>query len=100
LKLPDQWNESIIVPFHIKVDKTHCNNHHGISLLSTSYRVLSNTHLSKLNLHIDEITGDRQCGGFGVADQLLIRFSAFVRYWRKNIEFGVPMKLVRLIKMC
>jgi hypothetical protein len=64
--------------------------------------------------------------GFDVTDQLLIRFSAFVRYWRKNnetvhqlfkdfkkaydsvkrevlynilIEFGVPMKLVRLIKM-
>jgi hypothetical protein len=66
--------------------------------------------------------------GFDVAVQLLIRFSVFVRYWRKNgstmrvhqllmdfkkaydsvrrevlyyvIEFGVPMKLVRLIKMC
>jgi hypothetical protein len=68
--------------------------------------------------------------GFDVTDQLLIRFSAFVRYWRKKwecnktvhqlfidfkkaydsvrrdvlynilIEFGVPMKLVRLIKMC
>jgi hypothetical protein len=53
-----------------------------------------------------------------VTDQLLIRFSAFFRYWRKNgstmrpnllfdeegssilIEFGVLMKLVRLIKMC
>jgi hypothetical protein len=65
--------------------------------------------------------------GFDVTNQLLIRFSAFVRYWRKNwstmrqyiidfkkaydsvrrevlynilIEFGVTMKLVRLIKMC
>jgi hypothetical protein len=68
--------------------------------------------------------------GFEVKDQLLIRSFAFVRYWRKNgsttrqyhqlfvdfkkaydsvrrealynilIEFGVPMKLVRLIKMC
>jgi hypothetical protein len=67
--------------------------------------------------------------GFDVTDQLLIRFSAFVRYWRKKwecnetvhqlfvdvkkvydsmrreifynifIEFGVPMKLVMLIRM-
>jgi hypothetical protein len=60
---------------------------------------------------------------FDITDQLLIRFSAFISYWRKNwstmrqymkaydsvrrevlynilIEFGVPMKLVRLIKMC
>jgi hypothetical protein len=67
--------------------------------------------------------------GFDVKDQLLIKFSAFARYWRKLeynvtvhqlfidfkkvydsvtrevlynilIEFGVRMKLVRLIKMC
>jgi hypothetical protein len=68
--------------------------------------------------------------GFDVTDQLLIRILAFARYWRKNweysqrvhqlfldlkkaydsvrrdvlynivIEFGVSMKLVRLIKMC
>jgi hypothetical protein len=68
--------------------------------------------------------------GFDVTDQLLIRFSASVRYWRKKweynetvhqlfidfkkscdsvrrevlcnilIEFGVPMKLVRLNEMC
>jgi hypothetical protein len=68
--------------------------------------------------------------GFDITDQLLIRFSAFVRYWRKKmgynetvrqlfvdfkkasesvrreglynilIEFGVAMKLFRLNKVC
>jgi hypothetical protein len=68
--------------------------------------------------------------GFDITDQLVARFFAFVRYWRKKWEytetvhqlfidfkqaydslrrevlynilivFGVPMKLVRLIKMC
>jgi hypothetical protein len=68
--------------------------------------------------------------GFDVTVQLMIRFSAFVRYWKKKwdynetvdqrfidfkivydsvrrevlcnilIELGVPMKVVRLIKMC
>jgi hypothetical protein len=60
--------------------------------------------------------------GFDVTDQLLIRSFAFVKYWTVHqlfvdlkkvydsvrrevlysilIKFGVPMKLVRLIKMC
>jgi hypothetical protein len=68
--------------------------------------------------------------GFDLTDQLLISFSAFVRYWKKKweynetvyqlfidfkkaydsvwrevlynilIEFGVPMKLARLIEIC
>jgi hypothetical protein len=50
--------------------------------------------------------------GCDVTDQVLITFLAFVRYCRKNdlvrkeilysilIQFGLPMELVRLIKMC
>jgi hypothetical protein len=47
-ELPDQWKESIIVPIHKKDDKTDCNNYRGISLLSTSYKILSNILLSRL----------------------------------------------------
>jgi hypothetical protein len=39
-ELPVQWKESIIIPVHIKGDKTDCNNYHGISLLSISYKIL------------------------------------------------------------
>jgi hypothetical protein len=45
-ELPDQWKESIIVPFHKKGIKTDCNNYSGISLLLTSYKILSNILLS------------------------------------------------------
>jgi hypothetical protein len=39
-KLPDHWKESIIVPIHKKGDKNDCNIYRGISLLSTSYKIL------------------------------------------------------------
>jgi hypothetical protein len=39
-ELPHQWKESIVVPIHKKGDKTDCRNYRGISLLSTSYKIL------------------------------------------------------------
>jgi hypothetical protein len=41
-ELPDQWKESITVPAHKKGDETDCNNYCVISLLSTSYTIVSN----------------------------------------------------------
>jgi hypothetical protein len=57
-ELPDQGQESIIVPIHKMGDKTDCNNYHAISLLSTSYNILSNILLSWLSPYINEIIGD------------------------------------------
>jgi hypothetical protein len=52
-ELPDQWKESIFVSIHKKGAKTDCYNYHGISLLSTSYKILSNILLSRLSPYID-----------------------------------------------
>jgi hypothetical protein len=40
-ELPEGWKESIIVPIHEKGDKTDCSNYTAISLLSTTYTILS-----------------------------------------------------------
>jgi len=61
-ELPDEWKESIIVPIYKKRDKTDCNNYRGISLLPTTYKVLSNILLSRLIPYAEEVIGDHQCG--------------------------------------
>jgi hypothetical protein len=128
-KLPDQWKESIIIPIHKKGDETDSSNCRGISLLSTYYNMLSNILLSRLSAYVDEIIGDNQCGfrhNRSTTHQIFCTSQILEKKWEYNetvhqlcldfkkayvsvrrgvlynilIEFGVPMKLVKLIKMC
>jgi hypothetical protein len=82
-EMSDQWKESIFVPIHKTDDKTDCNNYCGISLLSTSYKILSNILLSWLSPYIYMKLLGTISVDFDITDQLLIKFSAFVRYWKK-----------------
>jgi hypothetical protein len=120
--------ESIIISIHKTGDKTDCNNYRGISLLSTSYNISSNI-LSWLSPYIDEIIGDHQCGyqcNRSTTDQIFCIRQILEKKWEYSetvhqlfvdfkkayvsvrrevlynilIEFGIFMKLVRLIKMC
>jgi hypothetical protein len=67
-ELPHQWKESIEVLIHKKCDKTDCNNYRGISLLSTSYKILSNILLARLTPHAEEFIGVTNVE-FGVIDK-------------------------------
>ena len=107
----------------------NCNNYRGISLLSTLYKILSNKHLSRMTPHSNQIIGKYQCGArsnratvdhkFSIRQilekkweynnevcQLFIDFKkAYDSIKRESlydilIKFGVPIKLVRLIKTC
>jgi hypothetical protein len=105
----------------------NCSNYHGISLLSTSYKILSNILLSRLSPYIGEIIGDHLCGfqhNRSTTDQIFCIRQLLEKKWEYNetvhqvfidfkkvcdtvrrevlynilIEFGVLMKLVRLIE--
>ncbi|KAJ4438023.1 hypothetical protein ANN_13962 [Periplaneta americana] len=122
-------NKNVIVPIFKKGDKTNCSNFRGISLLLTSYKSLSNNLLRILTPYVDEIIGNHQCGFWlnrstidqifcirqimetkwdynGTVHQLFIDFKkAYDSVKREDlydilIKFGIPKKLVRLIKMC
>jgi hypothetical protein len=127
-ELPDQWKESIIMPVHKKDGKTDCNNYSGILLLSTSYKIISNS-LSMLSPYTDEIIGDHQCGfrhNRSTTDQIFCIHQVLEKKWEYSetvhqlftdfkkaydsvrreilynilIELGVIINLVSLIKMC
>ena len=127
-KLPEEWKELIIVPIHKKGDKTDCNNYMGISLLPTTYRILSNILLSRLIRYAKEIIGDHQCGfrcNRSTIDHIFCIHQILEKKWEYSeevhqlfidfkkaydsvrrevlykilIEFGIPRTLVRLIKM-
>jgi hypothetical protein len=127
-ELPRQWKESIAVPIHKNSDKTDCSNYQGISLLSTSYKILSNILLFTLIPSADEIIGDHQCGfrrNRSTTDQIFYIRQILEKKWEYNgtvhqlfidfkkaydsvmrealynilIEFRIPRKLVGLIKM-
>jgi hypothetical protein len=60
-ELPQQREESIIVPIYKKGDKTDRNNYRGISLLSTAYKILSSILLVRLTPYVSGVIGDHQC---------------------------------------
>jgi hypothetical protein len=76
-----------MVPIRKKADKTDCNNYLGISLLSTSYKILSNILLSRLSPYIDEIIGGDQ-GGFrrnrSTTDQIFCILHILEKNWEYN----------------
>jgi len=126
-ELPE-WKELIIVPIYKKGGKTDCSNYRGMSLLLTMYKILSNILLSRLTPYAEEIIGDHQCGFqcSSTTDHIFCIRQILEKKWEYNeavhqlfidlkkaydsfrrevlynilIEFGIPMKLLRLIKIC
>jgi len=57
-----EWKELIVVPMFKMGDKAYCSNCRCISILSTTYRILSNILFSRLTPHAEKIIGYHQCG--------------------------------------
>ncbi|VVC29027.1 Reverse transcriptase domain [Cinara cedri] len=127
-EIPEAWRISIICPIHEKGDIMECENYRGISLLNTSYKLLSNILLTRINPYIKEIIGEYQAGfmlGKSTIDQihivkqvverdtntikihlLFVDFKAAYdsinrdKLWEVMDQLGTPAKLTRLIKSC
>lgn len=128
-KIPNDWKEAVVIPLHKKGDKMECKNYRGISLLETSYKVLSKILLNRLKVFVEEIVGDHQAGfmkGRSTTDHIYVLKDVLSKYWELDkslyilfIDFSkaydcilrqelwsslnkyqIPQKLIKLIKMC
>jgi len=61
-ELHEEWKDSIIIPIYKKGDKTDCRNYRVISLLSTTYKIVSDILMSRLTPYAEEIIGVHQSG--------------------------------------
>jgi len=127
-ELPEERKESVDVPICKKNYKRGCSNYAGKWLLSATYKILSNILPSWLTPYTKEIIGDHQWGFWwngSTTDhtfcihqivetkweynkavyQLFIDFKEAYDSFRREvlcnilIEFGMPMKPVRLTTM-
>jgi sorting nexin-29 len=123
-----EWGTAIICLIYKQSDKLECRNYRGISLLNVTYKIFTNLLTRYIELYGEEILGDYQCGfrkGRSTTDQnfclriILERTceykvdihqlyidckQAYNTINRAELvetmkEFGIPKKLVRLIKM-
>jgi hypothetical protein len=126
--LPQKWNEFNIAHIYKKGNKIGRSVYRVISLLPTTYKILSNILISGLIPCVEKIIGDHRCGFRrnvsateqifcirqilekereynGRLHQLLIDSEAYDSVRTKvlyNIvmELSKPIKLIRLIKTC
>jgi hypothetical protein len=86
-ELPHWWKESVVERIQKKGVKTDCSNYQGVSLLSTSYKILSNILLCRLTPYADKIVGDHQCGfpcNRSMTDQIFYVWQVLEKKWEYN----------------
>lgn len=71
--MPSEWSLSMVTPIYKKGDKKDCKNYRGISVLNTTYKILSFILCERLKPYLNDIIGEYQCGfrpGKSTTDQI------------------------------
>lgn len=86
-QIPKDWNTAIICPIFKKGNTSKVENYRGISLLNTSYKVLSLAVLKRLEIYAKDIIGEYQCGftrGKSTTDQIFIIRQIMEKYYEHD----------------
>jgi len=126
-KIENDWNTAILCPIFKKGDLTNTEYYRGISLLDTTYKVLSTAILNRIEKYASEMIGEYQCGfrkGKSTSDHIFTTRQIMEKYyeydkdlymifidfkqaydsinrnqlWIALEDFGFPSKLIRLIR--
>ncbi|MBM6549358.1 reverse transcriptase family protein, partial [Streptococcus dysgalactiae subsp. equisimilis] len=72
-EIPKDWCESVIIPIYKKGDRSSCENHRGISLVSIASKLLAGIILRRLSSAREQTTRENQAGfrpGRGCVDHI------------------------------
>jgi len=127
-QMPQEWRTAIISPIYKRGDKLDCHNYRAISLWNVSYKIFTNLLAKNIEPYVEEILGGYQGGfrkGRSTTDQIFCLRMILEKTYEHKVdihqlyidykqaydtinrseleeimkEFGIPSKLVRLIKM-
>ena len=72
-QMPQEGGTAIICPIYKQGDKLECRNYRGLSLLNVTYKIFTNLLTRNIELYVEEILGEYQCGfrkGSSTRDQI------------------------------
>jgi len=60
--MPEKWKRGMIIPIHKKGSRSECTNYRPITLLNTTYKILSKLINRRLKDYAEKRISDYQCG--------------------------------------
>lgn len=88
-RIPEEWNESVVVPIYKKGNRKDCNNYRGISLLNSAYKIYAKIITNRLNTITEALLTEEQ-NGFRQNRSCIDGVFTLAQIIEKHREFNIP----------